>query len=78
MDTLPSNRKSARSEVDVLISLVGLTGSLPGAKIKPLKLPNTSVSSCEVSWNRILDANMDALCQCPPVVDKKGIHLRLR
>jgi hypothetical protein len=29
-----------------------------------------SVTSTEVIWNRILDSNVNAFCQCPPVADE--------
>src|SRR6185436_10229651 len=36
-------------------------------QIERPRLEGTSVTSTEVSWNRILDSNVNALCQCPPV-----------
>jgi hypothetical protein len=39
-------------------------------------MEGTSVTSIEVSWNRILDSNVNALCQCPPVPDENREAMR--
>jgi len=35
-----------------------------------------SVTSTEVGWNCILDSNVNALCQCPPVADENREAMR--
>jgi hypothetical protein len=39
-------------------------------------MEDTSITSIEVSWNRSLDSNVNALCQCPPVPDENREAMR--